>query len=86
MDITVKVTLPDDLTDLDSSKVSRDVLEQIAVEGYKDGRLSAKHVRLLLGFDSRMETEDFLHRNEAMEYTVEDLERDLEAMAKLGIV
>ena len=85
MDIQVKVTLPDDLTELDSSKVSRDVLEQVVVEGYKDGRLGPKQVRILLGFTSRFETEDFLHRHQAMEYTVDDLKSDLETLKDLGL-
>ena len=85
MDIQVKVTLPDEIKDLDSGVISRDVLEQVVVEGYKNGSLGPKQVRLLLGFSSRMETEDFLHRNRAMEYTVEDLKSDLETMKKLGL-
>lgn len=85
MDIQVKVRIPDDLTGLDSSQVSRDVLEQVVVEGYKDGRLGPKQVRILLGFTSRFEMEDFLHRHRAMEYTVDDLKSDLETMKDLGL-
>ena len=85
MDIQVKVTLPDDFSSLDSSQVSRDVLEQVVIEGYKDGRLGPKQVRILLGFTSRFETEDFLHRHRAMEYTVDDLKSDLETMKDLGL-
>jgi hypothetical protein len=83
--VNVNVTLPDDLTDLDSSKVSRDVLEQVVAVGYKEDRLSLKQVRLLLGFSSRLEAEDFLHRHRAMEYTTDDLKHDLETMDRLGL-
>jgi len=85
MNIQVSVTLPDDITDLDSGIVSRDVPEQVVAEGYKNGRLGPKQVRLLLGFSSRIETEDFLHRHRAIEYTVDDLKSDLETMKKLGL-
>ena len=86
MDITVNVKLPDEISDLDSSSVSRDVLEQVVVEGYKNGSLGPKQVRLLLGFSSRMETEDFLRRRRALEYTLEDMNDDLETMKKLGLL
>lgn len=85
MDIQVMVKLPDEINDLDSEVVSRDVLEQVVVEGYKNGSLGPRQVRLLLGISSRMETEDFLHRHRAIEYTVEDLKNDLETMRKLGL-
>jgi len=86
MDISVQLTLPDDLVaSLDSMKLSREVFEQVVAEGYKEGRLGPKQVRILLGFSTRMETEDFLHRRKAMEYTVEDLEHDLKGMSDLGL-
>lgn len=86
MDINVQVTLPDNVENLDSEKVSREVFEQVVAEAYKDGRLGPRQVRKLLGFSSRFETEDFLHSRKAMEYTVEDLEADMATMKKLGII
>lgn len=85
MDIQVSVKLPDELTNLDSSTVSRDVLEQVVIEGYKNGTLGPKQVRLLLGFSDRWETEEFLRRSGALEYTLEDLNDDLETLEKLGL-
>lgn len=85
MNVEVTVSLPDDLAELDSSAVSRDVFEQVVAEGYRSGRLGPAQVRKLLGFSSRFETEDFLHRMKAMEFTVEDLEHDLETLSKLGL-
>ncbi len=85
MDIQVNVKLPDELTNLDSSTVSRDVLEQVVIEGYKNGTLGPKQVRLLLGFSNRWETEDFLRRTRALEYTVEDFNDDMETLKKLGL-
>lgn len=85
MDIEVSVKLPDELANLDSSTVSRDVLEQVVIEGYKSGTLGPKQVRLLLGFADRWETEEFLRRKGALEYTSEDLNDDLETLEKLGL-
>ncbi len=85
MDVNVTVTLPDKIADPDGVKVSRDVLEQVVAEGYRKGRLGPKEVRILLGFSSRIETEDFLHRRRALEYTSEDLESDLKGMSDLGL-
>ena len=85
MDVQVTIKLPDDLAELDGSTVSRDVLEQVVAEAYRSGRLGPVQVRKLLGFASRFETEDFLHRMGAMVYTVEDLEHDLETMSRLGL-
>lgn len=85
MDVQVTISLPDDLAELDSSVVSRDVFEQVVAEAYRSGRVGPVQVRRLLGFSSRFETEDFLHRMKAMVYTVEDLEHDLETMSRLGL-
>lgn len=86
MDVNVTVILPDDFIDLDSEKVSRDVFEQVVAESYRCGRLGPAQVRKLLGFSSRFETEDFLHRHKAIVYTVEDLESDLRGMKDLGLL
>ena len=86
MDVQVTINLPDNFAELDSTVVSRAVLEQVVAEGYRSGRLGPVQVRKLLGFDSRFETEDFLHRMGAMVYTVEDLEHDLQGMRDLGLL
>jgi hypothetical protein len=43
----------------------RAILEGFAVEEYRQGNLSAAEVRVLLGHDSRWETEDFLSAHDA---------------------
>ena len=85
LDVQVTVSIPDDTAEIDSSEVSRDVFEQVIAEAYRAGRLGLVQVRKLLGFESRLQTEDFLHRTKAMVYTVEDLEQDLETMKRLGL-
>ena len=86
MDIHVKIKLPDEILDLDSGSVSRDVLEQVVIEGYKSGSLGPRQVRIFLGFSSRWETENFLRRHRALDYSVEDMNDDVETIGKLRLL
>jgi hypothetical protein len=61
MQLTLEI--PDEVAEsLGESRgtLTRTALEAIAVEGYRGGALTTRQVRLLLGHDSRWETEDFL--------------------------
>jgi len=52
-------------------------LEALAIESYRKGLIGAGEVGQLLGFTSRWETYDFLHREQAEPpYTAADLESD----------
>jgi predicted HTH domain antitoxin len=86
MNVNVTVTLPDEIIEADSDSVSRDVFEQVVAEAYKNGRLSLKQVRILLGFSSRFEAEDFIQRHRASGYTIHDLKREMKTMGDLGLV
>ena len=58
--------------------LSRVALEALAAQGYRDGKLSHSEAQLLLGFNSRWETDAFLKEAGAhLDYTEADLERDL---------
>jgi predicted HTH domain antitoxin len=83
--MNIEVTIPDEIFEESQSKLSRYVLEQIAVNGYQADSLSAVQVRKLLGFSSRFETEEFLHQHNAFGYTKEDLENDLQTLKDLGL-
>ena len=85
MDIQVKIKLPDDLMDLDSAALTRNILEQVVAEGYREGTLNLKQVRSLLGLQSRIEAETFLQKYRAAEYTKEDLKVDLDNLRDLGL-
>lgn len=66
--MTVTLDIPDAIgLSLQRSKTDlrRAFLEAIAVEGYRDGTLSAAEVRELLGLETRWETEDFLAAHDA---------------------
>lgn len=78
MQITIE--LPDNIaSQLPSSNISRRVLELIAADSYRQGRIGAAEVRQLLNFSSRWETYEFLKREKAdLPYTEDDLEQDVQ--------
>lgn len=66
--MTVTVTIPDVLAaalQRLQPDLPRVLLDGFAVEAYREGMLSAAEVRVLLGHESRWETEDFLAAHEA---------------------
>jgi|RhiMetdeSRZDD1v2_1073273.scaffolds.fasta_scaffold128779_2 hypothetical protein len=57
----VAIHLPDDVAAAMPWKdVSRHVVEQIALEGYREGWLSEEQVRRLLGYETRLDVHGFL--------------------------
>ena len=76
--MTLTLTLPDDLPPaVLPQDTPRAFLEAFALEGYRSHRLTAHHVRQLLGHASRQETEQFLSRHEALPgLSAEDVLRD----------
>lgn len=67
--------------------MSRRTLEAIALEGYRSGALSESQVRRPLGFETRMDVHAFLKQaGVPLHYTKADVEEDLEAHRKLGIL
>lgn len=85
MSINVKLSIPDELLNKTSEVVSREILGQFVIESYKLDKISTKQIQHLLGFKSRFEVEDFLQRNKAFGYTLEDLKDDLETLKDLGL-
>jgi len=64
----------------------RAALEAIALEAYRERKLTTAQLRRLLGFESRYELDGFLKQHEVwLEYTWEDLERDRETHRRLGL-
>jgi len=61
--VILTIEIPDNLIAClpqGSEGMARTVLEDFAVESYRQGRLTAFHIRQLLGHESRWETRDFL--------------------------
>lgn len=68
------------------SDLPRAALEGLALEAYREQKLSSAQLRRLLGYQTRMEVDGFLKEHGvALEYTLEDLERDREAHRRLGL-
>ncbi len=90
MQITIE--LPDDIANqlqlqLQPTNISRRVLELIAADNYRQGRIGAAEVRRMLNFSSRWETSEFLKREKAyLPYTEDDLEQDAQAPQKSHIL
>jgi len=84
MQITIEI--PDDLTATLSASgqgPARAALEAIAVEAYRQQRLSAYQLRTLLGISSRYELDGFLKERQVYDYTLEDFEKDLATIREL---
>ena len=85
--VTVAIDIPDDLVQRLRAQwgdVPRKAFEAVAVEAYRGGALSAAEVQELLRLSTRWDTEAFLKRSMAyLDYTQEDLTRDLEALRRL---
>ncbi len=78
MRITLEV--PDDLAKPllpEGRSPARAALEALALEAYRERRLTAYQLRTLLGISSRYELDGFLKRREIYDYSIEDFERDL---------
>jgi predicted HTH domain antitoxin len=78
----ITVELPDDVAQRPDP--GREALEALAIEGYRSGALTPHEARQLLQL-SRLEFDGLLKRRniDAHAYDVEDLEQDLETLARL---
>ena len=62
---------------------ARAALEAIALDAYRQQRLSAYQLRTLLGIGSRYELDGFLKEHQVYDYTLEDFEKDLATIREL---
>ena len=86
----VTIELPEDIGAVLAGEwkdVPRQVLEALAVEGYRTGVLSENQVRRLLDYESRFQVHALLKEHRVpLHYTLADLENDLAAHRALGIL
>ena len=78
MQITLEI--PDELKAVlaaPGQDLPRAALEAMALEAYRQRRLSGYQLRTLLGISSRFELDAFLKEHEVYDYTIEDFEKDL---------
>jgi predicted HTH domain antitoxin len=84
----VTIGLPEELAEAlvrSGRDLPRAALEALATEAYRERKVSHAQLRQLLGFETRMEVDSFLKdRRVELEYTYEDLQRDLETLTRLG--
>ena len=88
MELTVQI--PDDIAArLGASgddDLSRRALESFLAEEYRLGHLHKPDLRRLLGFRTSYQIDGFLKAHNVYEdYTMEELERELEGLRRLGI-
>lgn len=78
--MTATIEIPDALAELmvdPVSSPSRSILESVAADAHRRGRITAFQVRQLLGHDSRWETHAFLSERHALsELSVEEILED----------
>lgn len=81
----ITVDLPDDIDQ--SRDPQRKALEALAIAGYRTGELSAFQARILLGFESRFQFDEFLKQRQIDDhaYSLADLEEDIETLRKLDL-
>ena len=68
------------------TEMSRALVESLAVEGYRSGRLSTHTVGQMLGHESRWQTQDFLAEHDAWPaQSVEEFEKELSNLERLHL-
>lgn len=83
MDVHIKI--PDEVFNLQGGEPSRQILETVALEGYKSKQLTAAQVKRILGFETRLEVYNFFARNGVawIDYSPEEAEREENLLREL---
>jgi hypothetical protein len=79
----VTVEVPDELAaalNLTGRDPAGAALEAMALEAFRERKLTGYQLRTLLGIRSRFDLWTFLKERQVETYTVEDLERDLDVL------
>lgn len=87
MNLTLQIS--DDLArslDAAGGDLSRRVLESLAVEEFRSGRLTKAQLRQALGFATAYELDGFLKKHQVwIEYNETDLARERASLERLGL-
>jgi hypothetical protein len=84
--VRITVTLPDDLVAPllpQGQEPARAALEALALEAYRQRRITAYQLRELLGIRSRYELDGFLKLHAVYDYSIEDFDKDLATIREL---
>ncbi len=86
MEVTVQI--PDDIASrmtTEGCDLPRRALEALVAEEYRQGHIHKPDLRRLLGFETSYEIDGFLKAHNVYdEYTMEDFERERQALKSLG--
>lgn len=85
--MNVTVTIPDDFAATlgAGTDLGRRVLEALALDEFRAGRLTGAGLRRLLGFQTRYELDGFLKAHGVYEdFSVEEIEEQVRAVERLG--
>lgn len=76
------ISFPDDLLANEGEDIARKIPEQVALDGFKSGQLTAAQVRRILGYESRLQVYEFLaaHQVPRVDYDEAELQRELETL------
>ena len=83
--MNLTVSIPDEILAGNMGDVSRKVLEQVALDGFKSGKLTIAQVRRIVGFESRFQVYEFLATHDVpwVDYDEAELEREVETLRRL---
>ena len=83
--MTITVSLPDEILSGDDKDIARNILEQVALEGFKSGQIGTAQVRRILGLESRFQVYEFLAAHDVpwVDYDEDELQRKFETFKKL---
>ena len=80
--------IPDDIAErlkVQWPDLPRRAMELLAADSYRTGILTSAEVQRMLGFETRMQTDEFLKGEGAyLHYTEEDLQNDIETFRRLS--
>jgi hypothetical protein len=82
----ITVSIPDELADgliPPGQEPSRAVLEALALEAYRERRMTGYQLRTLLGIASRNDLDVFLQEHKIEKYTIDDFEQDIATIREL---
>lgn len=83
--MSVTISLPDDILAGNTNEVSRKVLEQVALDGFRSGQISAAQVARILGLESRLQAFEFLASHDVpwVDYDADELQREVDVLRKI---
>ena len=86
--MVVQLQVPDDIVEtlqVRWADLPRRAMELLAAESYRAGILTSAEVQRMLGFETRMETDEFLKREKAyLDYSEDDFQTDIETLRRLS--